>query len=276
VNRISKCTLITLLLGCSLNGATSETQITSPKYNTAAIQPRSDETDPIGYEITFTGLRPGISITDQFAFAGIIFNGNSSFVADDLSSTSSPALSGTPLFEGAIEGYFVTPDTDQLSTVSNFSLKAGYFDATGSVRIQFFDSSGKLIKQQISSETGYQTFAMAEGGIASFRIETIADEPSGFSIDNIRFEFATSSIAFREKKEAYIGSFYFPYVKDEVPGYDHAGLNFNGDVYESHPGYFPDGTFLDANGNPTEVSVISGPQQEHTIGSLLHYSKTAD
>lgn len=61
---------------------------------------------------------------------------------------------------------------------------------------------------------------------------------------------------------------------DLVPGWDHVGLSFNNDVYESHPGN-GSGNFWDP---PQEefvsISNVNGVQQEHSLGSFVWDSQS--
>lgn len=59
---------------------------------------------------------------------------------------------------------------------------------------------------------------------------------------------------------------------DDVPGWDHVGLSFNDQVYESHPGY-ESGQYWDIKKEEfVPINKVNGPQQEHTIGSFEHDS----
>src|SRR5690348_14286516 len=59
--------------------------------------------------ITFSEYPAGTAISNQYANKGIIFGGSTPFITPDGSNPTSPVLSGTPLFQGAIEGTFVSP-----------------------------------------------------------------------------------------------------------------------------------------------------------------------
>lgn len=59
-----------------------------------------------------------------------------------------------------------------------------------------------------------------------------------------------------------------------IPGWDHCGLNFGDNVYESHPGYYG-GDYWDPRvGRYVAVEGINGVQQVHTLGSFVHNSTT--
>jgi hypothetical protein len=222
--------------------------------------------------ISFDEFDLDTSIIEQYRDQGIVFGGDSPFITSDSSNPTSPVLSGSPIFYGVIEGYFVKPGTDERAYVSKFSLDGGYFDEYGTVRVSIYDKDGKLVNQQIAKSIGIQKFEF-EGSIHRFRIEAIADEPSGFAIDNVTFIISGSSIVFREKSDKFDPESFWSFVDDEVPGYDHVGFNYNGEVFESHPGYTP-GTYYAENGEQTEVQQINGVQKEHSKGSFDYYSKT--
>ncbi|MBK6510938.1 MAG: hypothetical protein IPG06_16830 [Haliea sp.] len=94
--------------------------------------------------ITFSEFSVDSPITNQYADKGIIFGGDSPFISLDSSNPTAPVLSGSPRFEGAIEGRFVDPnDGASPVLVAGFSLDAGYLDAVGSVRLVWFAKDGK-------------------------------------------------------------------------------------------------------------------------------------
>src|SRR5689334_14835306 len=59
--------------------------------------------------LTFSEFAVGTAITNQYQPQGILFGGDSPFITNDSASPTSPVLSGTPAFQGAIEGSFVDP-----------------------------------------------------------------------------------------------------------------------------------------------------------------------
>jgi len=135
--------------------------------------------------ITFSEFPTGTTISNQYANRGVIFGGDSPFISNDDSNPTSPVLSGTPRFTGAIEGYFVDPsDQTRRTIVSSFQVDAGYFDATGSTRLVWFDPSGQKIGELVNSKLGLETFEVSGGSIASWRFEITQPEANGFAIDN--------------------------------------------------------------------------------------------
>ena len=138
--------------------------------------------------ITFSEFSIGTNISTQYSNQGIVFGGDSPFITTDSSNPTSPVLSGTPQFAGAIEGRFVNPEDGTTPiTVTSFSLDAGYFDSIGSVRVSWFDLSGNLLGQQVNATFGIETFLIEDEGISSWRIATVDEEPAGFAIDNVSF-----------------------------------------------------------------------------------------
>ncbi len=141
--------------------------------------------------ITFSEFPLGTYITDQYSNRGIIFGGDSPFISPDGANPTSPVLSGTPLFQGAIEGRFVNPNNGITPiTVSSFSLDAGYFDVVGTTRIEWFDRYDNKLGEQINSALGIEHFVIEGGGIARWRFAIITSEPAGFAIDNVSIDFS--------------------------------------------------------------------------------------
>nr|WP_141657511.1 hypothetical protein [Thiocapsa sp. KS1] len=136
--------------------------------------------------ITFSEFPNGTAIANQYANRGIVFGGDTPFITSDGANPTSPVLSGTPRFDGAIEGRFVDPkDGTTPISVGGFSLDGGYFNALGSVRLTWYALDGSEIGNMISSKLGIETFIVQGGAIARWRIEIINYEPGGFAIDNV-------------------------------------------------------------------------------------------
>lgn len=138
--------------------------------------------------ITFSEFPQGTSISGQYSSKGILFQGDSPFITGDGSNPTSPVLSGSPLFSGAIVGRFVVPGTSSASTVGSFSLDVGYIDSPGSVAVSAYGLNGGLIRRVFPSAFGINTVTFSNAGIASFRVEAVGFEPAGFAIDNVAFE----------------------------------------------------------------------------------------
>ena len=162
------------------------------------MAPTADAADPA---ITFSEYPVGTVITNQYASLGIIFSGGSSagspFITTDASNPTSPVLSGSPLFNGPIQGSFVDAN-GKPATVTQFQLDAGYFDDLGSTQLTWFDSSGNVIGSQTNSELGIETFTIQvtanQSPIASWIIQEIGAEAAGFAIDNVSFPTPTSGL----------------------------------------------------------------------------------
>lgn len=138
--------------------------------------------------ITFSEFPEGTSISDQYSQQGILFGGDSPFITSDGANPTSPVLSGSPLFSGAIVGKFVVPDTSSPSTVNSFTLDVGYIDSPGSVAVSAYGLNGGLLRRVFPSEEGINSVTISAAGIASFRVEAVGYEPAGFAIDNVSFE----------------------------------------------------------------------------------------
>ncbi|MGH8924602.1 MAG: hypothetical protein ACRDWA_08225 [Acidimicrobiia bacterium] len=135
--------------------------------------------------ITFDEFPIGTFITNQYEPQGITFGGDSPFITSDSSNPTSPVLSGSPLFHGAIEGAFVVADVD------SFSLDAGYFDDLASTHLTAYDVLGNLVADLYNSTFGIERFTVdAAESLASFRIEIATLESAGFAIDNLEIVIA--------------------------------------------------------------------------------------
>ncbi|HRC85376.1 MAG TPA: dockerin type I domain-containing protein [Thermoanaerobaculia bacterium] len=221
--------------------------------------------------ITFSEFPLGTQIRTQYASRGVIFGGDSPFITSDSCNRTSPVLSGSPLFEGAIEGTFVSPNDGQTPiTVSEFSLDAGCFDALRSVRLEWFDRQGRKIGQRTGTQRGIERITVTGGNIARFRIEIIENEPAGYAIDNLTFDpTIRASVLFRESQDGKKDGTW-ALSSDEVPGFDHTALQLDGLVYESHPGY-PAGTYTDPTGQERRrVATVRGVQSVHSRGTFEH------
>lgn len=263
------------VLTCKPNMAlTQGPQSTSSSVNSVSDPIETLEIHPQSGVITFSEYPIGTSISNQYANQGIIFSGDSPFITTDGANPTSPVLSGSPRFEGAIEGSFVdSSDGTTPIIVESFTLDAGYFDAFGSTRIEWFDPDGNKLGQRTNSQFGIETFEIEGGNIARWRIAIIENEPAGYAIDNISFEPVQASVLFREKREGdKDGTWGF--LEDEIPGFDHTALQVDNLVYESHPGNVKPGTvgtFYSEDGQETAtIGYDNGVQAQHTKETFKH------
>jgi hypothetical protein len=138
--------------------------------------------------ITFSEFPEETSITTQYENKGIIFGGSGAFITSDGSNSTSPVLSGSPLFEGSITGQFVVPGSTTPATVNEFALDAGYFNDLHSTKLTWYDASGHVIGSETDSQIGIQHFDIVSNiPIASWTMSEVAQEDAGFAIDNVSF-----------------------------------------------------------------------------------------
>ncbi len=136
--------------------------------------------------ITFSEFPDGTTITNQYQSEGIDFT-SAVFISDDGADPTSPALSGTPLFNGPISAEFVTASGEP-GTVKSFSLDAGYFNDKGSTKLTWYGADGQVLGSKLDKKIGYDHFSVkSDTPIASFTMKEIGAEQSGFSMDNISF-----------------------------------------------------------------------------------------
>ncbi len=136
--------------------------------------------------ITFSEFPVGTAITTQYQQRGIAFGGDAPFIAQDGSNPTSPVLSGTPTFQGAIEGRFVRADGSP-RTVNHLALSVGYINTRKSVRVIARDADGVELLSVPLDALGIVRVTITQSRMASFRVEAVAAEPAGFAIDNVTF-----------------------------------------------------------------------------------------
>jgi lysophospholipase L1-like esterase len=155
----------------------------------AAAAPRARAAG--GTTITFDDIARGVPVTDQYARRGIVFAGAAGaaapFVTGDASNPTSPVLSGSPLFQGAIAGTFVFPLTGRPTQVDRFSLDVGYIDTPGSVAVTVYDPAGRRLGALTANGIGIVRLTSTFRGASRFVVAAATDEPAGFGIDNVSF-----------------------------------------------------------------------------------------
>jgi hypothetical protein len=175
-----------------LKNNSAQNSSTSPNYVAPQGGITTHESPNCSNNITFSEYSLGTAINNQYSNKGIIFGGSSPFITTDGANPTSPVLSGSPQFVGAIEGSFVDPrDRVTPVTAASFQLDAGYFDSVGSTALKLYDSQGKLIEQRTNTGQGIFTFTVEGLPVAKWRIESVGDEPAGFAIDNVCFTLQT-------------------------------------------------------------------------------------
>lgn len=137
--------------------------------------------------ITFSEFPSGTPITSQYRDRGVVFGGDDPYITGDGANPTSPVLSGTPVFQGAIRGTFVVPGSSMPATVSGFSLDVGYINNPGNVAVSYFASNGSPLGQTTADELGIARIAISRPGIAGFMVHAIGEEGYGFAVDNVDF-----------------------------------------------------------------------------------------
>jgi len=175
-----------------LNDNQVQSSSTSPNYVAPLGGVTVNETPSCSNNITFSEYSLDTAITNQYGNKGIVFGGSSPFITTDGANPTSPVLSGSPRFFGAIEGSFVNPKDGVTPAIADsFQLDAGYFDSVGSTALKLYDSEGNLIEQRTNTGEGIFTFTVEGLPVAKWRLEPIGDDPAGFAIDNICFTLQT-------------------------------------------------------------------------------------
>jgi hypothetical protein len=106
------------------------------------------------------------------------------FIASDGANPTSPVLSGTPTFNGAIAILFSID-------VAGVGLEGGFFNAVGGTSIQAFSRAGALLGSVSNTGTGIEFLGLVSdtgaNEIAGLLFSLVGPEPAGFAIDNLRF-----------------------------------------------------------------------------------------
>ena len=105
-------------------------------------------------------------------------------IANDGANPTSPVLSGTPQFNGAIGILF---STDQAAV----GLTGGFFDNPSSTSIRAYSRTGALLGSVTNTGTGLEFLGLATSDgtaqIAGLLFSLVGAEAAGFAIDNVRF-----------------------------------------------------------------------------------------
>lgn len=105
-------------------------------------------------------------------------------IADDGANPRSPALSGSPLFNGPVSFVF---DRD----IAGVGLAGGFFNVAESTAIQAYDRQGNLIGGVRNLGTGMEYLALVtEDGsdrIAGVQFSLVGPEAAGFAVDDVSF-----------------------------------------------------------------------------------------
>jgi hypothetical protein len=111
-------------------------------------------------------------------------NSPATFITGDGANPTSPVLSGSPRFNGAISILF---DTD----LAGVGLDGGFFDSIGGTAITAFARNGSIIGSVTNTGTGIEFLGLVtdngQNQIAGLQFSLVGNEPAGFAIDNLRF-----------------------------------------------------------------------------------------
>lgn len=129
-----------------------------------------------------------VTLIDHTPTAGVRLtldpNAPGTYIESDGATPTSPALSGSPRFNGPISVKFSKP-------VSAVGLTGGYFDAVGSTFIEAYDSFGNVLGRVDNLQIGTEFFGLAmndgQKKIAGISFYINSNEPAGFVIDNLTF-----------------------------------------------------------------------------------------
>ncbi|MEA5502507.1 PEP-CTERM sorting domain-containing protein [Halotia wernerae UHCC 0503] len=108
----------------------------------------------------------------------------STFITSDRANPTSPVLSGSPRFNGAISILF---DKD----IAGVGLEGGFFDDIGGTAITAFARDGSVLGSVLNTQTGIEFLGLvtddSQNRIAGLQFGLVGAEPAGFAIDNLRF-----------------------------------------------------------------------------------------
>ncbi|WP_185235993.1 PEP-CTERM sorting domain-containing protein [Teredinibacter franksiae] len=164
--------------------------------------------DPTGVTVTFGGWFDGQSLGGAgdcpagAQLSGCVIgtpdaglsldpSASQSFITADGANPTSPVLSGTPRFNGAISMIFS-------EDIAGVGLDGGYFNAIGGTAITAFARDGSIIGTVANEGLGIEFLGLVSdlgNEIAGLQFSLVGAEPAGFAIDNLRFGFADQVIA---------------------------------------------------------------------------------
>ncbi len=200
---LASLAIIIGMVGLEPAGALSR-QAVSPDSSSSEPTDRSQEAlaVPAG-AITFSEFSVGTYITTQYQTRGVVFSGDSPFITTDGSNPTSPALSGTPRFQGEIRGRFVDGRTGAAKTVDSFTLDVGYIDSPGSVKVIVYAASGSRLGTLSVDSRGMVRIRSSFARAASFLVKALSNEPAGFAIDNLSFQGSGRSLRWIAMGDSY-------------------------------------------------------------------------
>jgi hypothetical protein len=142
--------------------------------------------------LTFGDFPEGTEISTQYEPEGIVFRPEYGLYPEirwDGSATTNPVLSGTFGFGSRISAQFVNPTTGVPATVENLAMNVGYINEPGSTVVVVERTSGPT--SIYANEYGFNYISLAAGDITGFTIESVEDDPAGWTLDNVNYTIPT-------------------------------------------------------------------------------------
>jgi hypothetical protein len=138
--------------------------------------------------LTFGEYLESTEISTQYEEQGILFDEEDGFYPEvrwDNSAYTNPVLSGTFGFGSTIDAQFVVPGTTTPATVENLSMDIGYINESGSTVLTVKRTSGPTTI--FADEEGFNHLSLAANDITGFTVESVGDEPAGWTLDNLGY-----------------------------------------------------------------------------------------
>ncbi len=134
------------------------------------------------------GANPsGVIVGTPVSDLTLDLTGPGTFITQDAANPTSPVLSGTPTFNGAISMLFN-------KDIAGVGLNGGFFDTIGGTAITAFNRQGEIIGQVLNEGLGIEFLGLVTedntNQIAGLQFSLVGSEPAGYAIDNLRFGFA--------------------------------------------------------------------------------------
>ena len=130
------------------------------------------------------GAATGCVVGTPTGTLSLLASSPDTFITSDGANPSSPVLSGTPTFNGAISILFSTD-------LAGVGLDGGFFNAIGGTAIRAYRRDGTLLGSVLNAALGIEFLGLVtddgSNSIAGLQFALVGAEPAGFAIDNLRF-----------------------------------------------------------------------------------------